>query len=121
MRPAERDRAHLWDMLDAALAIEDFVRGKTYENYTSDRMLRAAVERQLEIIGEAARRISGATRDAHPEIPWRGIIGQLNVLAHEYGDILHEIIWVIVTKRVPELVEQLQRLGIENPRSEEQD
>ena len=56
MRPEERDKAYLWDMLDAALAIQEFVRDKTYEDYLSNRMLRDAVERHIEIIREAARR-----------------------------------------------------------------
>jgi len=52
------DESSLWDMLDAALAIRDFVQGETPHDYLADRMLRGAVERHLEIIGEAARRVS---------------------------------------------------------------
>lgn len=47
--PGERDKAYFWDMLDAALAVEEFVRGKTYEEYLSNRMMRGAVERHIEI------------------------------------------------------------------------
>jgi uncharacterized protein with HEPN domain len=54
MQPEERNKAYLWDMLDAALAIEEFVSGKTFDDYLSNRMMRGAVERHLEIIGEAA-------------------------------------------------------------------
>ncbi len=107
MRPEDRDKAYLWDMLDAALAIDEFVGGKTIEDYRTNRMLRAAVERQVEIIGEAARRISESTRHAHPEVPWRGIVGQRNVLAHEYDAVLDEAIWSIASKRIPELIRTL--------------
>jgi len=62
--PADREKAYLWDMLDAALAVDEFVRGKTYKDYLSNRMMRGAVERYVEIIGEAARRISESTRQA---------------------------------------------------------
>ena len=108
MRPEQRDKAYLWDMLDAALAIEEFVRDKTYAEYLSDRMLRAAVERCVEIIGEAARRISEETTQSHPEIPWHAIIGQRNVLAHQYDEVLNESIWGVATLRIPELTAMLR-------------
>lgn len=110
MRPEERDKAYLWDMLDAARAVEDFVRGKTYADYLSNRMLRGAVERHIEVIGEAARRISEGLKQAHSEIPWRAIVGQRNVLAHEYGEVRHEAIWGIATRRVAELIAALRAI-----------
>jgi uncharacterized protein with HEPN domain len=110
MRLDERDKAYLWDMLDAALAVEEFVQGQTFRDYLSNRMLRGAVERHIEIIGEAARRISEATRQALPEIPWRGIVGQRNILAHEYDEVLDEAIWGIATRRLPELIAALRAI-----------
>lgn len=112
MRPEGRDRAYLWDMLDAARAICVFVEGKIFRDYETDRMLRGAVERHLEIVGEAARRVSQSFRDAHPEIPWGPIIAQRNVLAHEYGEIRHERVWSVVAERIPVLIRQLEALGI---------
>ncbi|MRR15436.1 MAG: DUF86 domain-containing protein [Deltaproteobacteria bacterium] len=67
-------------------------------------MLRNAVERNLEIIGEAANRIPESFRNSHPQIPWRNIIGQRNILIHEYGEIKNERIWVLATERIPERV-----------------
>ncbi len=110
MRPDQRDKAYLWDMLDAALAVEEFVRGHSYEEYLSNRMMRGAVERHIEIVGEAARRVSDATRKANPDIPWRSIVGQRNVLAHDYGEILDEAMWAVATRRVPELIAALRKL-----------
>ena len=111
----ERDKAYLWDMLDAALAIQMFVAGKTYDDYLSNRMLRGAVERHVEIIGEAARRTSETTREACPAIPWRAIIGQRNVLAHEYDEIFDESVWAVATRRMPELIEAVRAVLPENP------
>jgi uncharacterized protein with HEPN domain len=108
MQPEDRDKAYLWDMLDAARAIQEFVREQTLETYLSNRMMRGAVERYIEIIGEAARRVSEDTRQAHPEIPWRAIVGQRNVLAHEYDEVLDEAIWAIATRRIPELIAILE-------------
>ena len=81
------DEAYLWDMLDASQAVRQFVAGRSFDDYVHDGMLRGAVERQIEIIGEAPRHVSPAFQAAHPEIPWRGIIGQRHVIAHDYGDI----------------------------------
>ncbi|MDP1796172.1 MAG: DUF86 domain-containing protein [Planctomycetaceae bacterium] len=117
--PPDRDNnASLWDMLTAAKAVVGFVQGRTLDEYVIDLMLRSAVERQIEIIGEAARRISKELQDAHPEIPWRPIQAQRHVLAHEYGEINHERIWRVATVHIPELIEQLEPLVPTPPATE---
>jgi len=78
-------------------------------------MTRNAVERNLEIIGEAARRVSAGTRENHPDIPWRAVIGLRNVLAHEYGEVRYEILWSIVSSKLPPLIKQLQDMGVDTP------
>jgi uncharacterized protein with HEPN domain len=110
MRPDERDAAYLWDMLDSARTLHGFVSGVTFYNYTRDKKLQLAVERALEIIGEAARRVSEVYRQAHPGIPWQNIIAQRNVLAHEYGEIKQELIWKVATIRIPELINLLEQM-----------
>ncbi|MBM4029910.1 MAG: DUF86 domain-containing protein [Planctomycetes bacterium] len=110
MRPETGDLSYLWDMLDAATAVREFVVGKTFADYTRDRLLRGAVERHIEIIGEAARNVSPTYRDAHPEIPWRKIIAQRHILAHEYGEVKHENIWLVATVHLPDLIEKLRPL-----------
>ena len=69
-----------------------------------------ATERRIEIIGEAARRVSSSFREAHPEIPWREIVDQRNVLIHSYDEIEEERIWRLVTEEIPLLIEQLTGL-----------
>jgi len=109
-RNGSRDPAYLWDMLDAASAISTFVAGSTFHDFQTDRMLRNAVERNMEIIGEAANRVSEKFQKAHPEIPWRNIVGQRNILIHEYGEVKNERIWVVAKERIPELVALLRPL-----------
>lgn len=70
------DHAHLWDMLDAARSVLEFVGDRSRTEYMADPMAQAAVERKIEIIGEAAGRVSSEFKNARPEIPWRRIIGQ---------------------------------------------
>ena len=76
LRDEKRDPAYLWDMLDAAKAITVFVSNRTFHDYQKDRMLRNAIERNMEIIGEAANRVSDIFQKSHSEIPWKSIIGQ---------------------------------------------
>ncbi len=110
MRPETGDASYLWDMLDAACAIQEFVARKTFDDYVQDRMLRGAVERHMEIIGEAAGHVSLDYRNSHPEIPWPKIVAQRHVIAHEYGEIKQERIWVVATVHIPDLIRELQPL-----------
>ncbi len=110
MLPDKIDAGYLWDMLDAAEAVAEFVSGYSFEKYLKDRKLRGAVERHVEIIGEAARKVSKPFRDSHPEIPWRRIIAQRHVLAHEYGDLEHKFIWTVATVHIPKLIAVLKPL-----------
>jgi len=108
MQPDQRDAAYLWDMLDAARTLEQLISGLDFPQYSNDRKTQLAVERSLEIIGEAAGKVSAKFCDAHPEIQWRQIIGQRNVLIHEYGEIKQERIWKVVRENVPQLIELLK-------------
>ena len=109
-RNESHDPAYLWDMLDAARAISEFVTDRTFNDFQTDRMLRNAVERNMEIIGEAANRTSENFQKFRPEIPGRSIIGQRNILIHEYGEVKNERIWVVATERIPELIALLKPL-----------
>ena len=110
MPPENNDAAFLWDMLDAARGVASCVESLSLEQYREDENLRLAIERRIEIIGEAAGRISRKFQDAHSEIPWRRIIAQRHVLAHEYGEIEDELIWSVATTRIPELIRMLESL-----------
>jgi uncharacterized protein with HEPN domain len=110
MPPEKRDDSHLWDMLDAAKAIQSFVAGRLLQDYLKDRMLRGAVERHLEIIGEAAGRISQEFRSVHPEIPWQKIVGLRNILIHEYGDIEDVLVWEVASVHIPDLIRKVECL-----------
>jgi len=115
MQPDSEDMARLWDMLDAAKAATEFTKGRRFEDLMADRMLRNAVERNLEIIGEAARCVSQAFRGSRPDIPWRAIIALRNVLAHEYGEIRYERLWLLCTEQLAVLIRQLEDIGVKDP------
>ena len=110
MRPEDRDPAYLWDMLQAAREVEEMLEDNDLSAFLSSTILLRATERSVEIIGEAARRVSVVYRGMHPEIPWRMIIGQRNILAHEYGQIDHELLYKTAADDIPALIIQLKKL-----------
>jgi uncharacterized protein with HEPN domain len=110
MHLEQRDASYLWDMVQASREALEFTSGVTFNAYLQDRKLQRAVERAVEIVGEAAARVSPDLREAHPEIPWRKIIAQRNVLAHEYGDVEPSLVWALVTDHLPRLVAQIEPL-----------
>ena len=111
MQPDDEDAARLWDMLTYAKEIQHGASRLTFAEYLADDDRRLAAERRLEIIGEAARHVSPGFMHAHPDIPWRGIVGLRNVLAHEYGEVKHERVYRIIRHEIPNLVKLLEELA----------
>ncbi|MBO1348950.1 MAG: DUF86 domain-containing protein [Hormoscilla sp. GUM202] len=104
------DLSYLVDILAAAQLVRSFVEGADPDMFETDMMRNSAVIRQLEIIGEATKRISEEFRTNHPEISWRQMAGMRDVLIHDYDDVdLHEV-WNVATISIPELIEQIEPL-----------
>ena len=97
-------------MLTAAKAIANMCAAISLERYREDENLRLSMERRIEIIGEAARRVSDSFKSEHPEIPWQQIIAQRNMLIHEYDGIDHERIWRLTRDYIPQLAGKLEGL-----------
>jgi len=110
MNREEIDNSYLWDIYDAAKDINEFVKNRNFEEFKSSKILRFAVERQLLVIGEAAKHISNNFKKKHPEISWNSMIGLRNIIAHEYGEILVERIWRVAKKDIPTLFKQIKKL-----------
>jgi uncharacterized protein with HEPN domain len=108
MEPEERDAALLLDLITAAREIESFLAGVESARFESDKLLRCEVERQLIVIGEAAKRLSDSFKASTPTVPWKAIVGLRNILAHEYGEILAERVWLVATRDLKSLVETLK-------------
>lgn len=103
----EFDPAYLHEILHSAAAIGTYVEGRTFDDFLDERMFRVAVEREIQIIGEAANCLSKAYRAAHPEIPWSAIIAQRHIVTHEYYQLDLELIWQVAVRHVPELRSRL--------------
>jgi uncharacterized protein with HEPN domain len=106
----ENDLSYLIDIVDCIIDINEFTRPILFHEFEKDKMRKLAVERQLEIIGQAANKISKETQDALGTIPWGSIIGLRNKLAHDYGEILAERIWNIAKTSIQELLVDLEKV-----------
>ncbi len=104
----QRDRVYLVDILVAARLALEYVQQTTEPDFLANTQLQDSVIRRIEIIGEAARRLSPRTRDSLPDIPWNEIIGMRNFVAHEYDDIDFRIVWDTLQEDLPGLIASLE-------------
>jgi uncharacterized protein with HEPN domain len=113
------DEVRVRHMLDAARQALEFVHGRDRPDLDSDPMLRLAVIKLLEIIGEAAKNVSEGTR-ALADIPWREISGTRDRLAHGYFDVNLDIVWDILTLDLPSVLPELEVLlaRLESPQTD---
>jgi uncharacterized protein with HEPN domain len=99
--------------VEAARTARRFIAGRLRDDLDSDQMPLFALVRAMEIIGEAASRISAETRAANPAVPWASIVAMRNRLIHAYFDIDRNIVWKTVTEELPPLLSLLGTLGCE--------
>jgi len=109
------DRVSRSDMLSHAREAVDLLGDASREELGRDRLVQLALTRLVEIVGEAANRVSPGTRQEHPEVPWPQIIGMRNRLVHGYDVIDLELLWDTVTTDLPPLIESLEKIADEEP------
>lgn len=105
----ERDAGALWDALQAAKDVVGFAAGMSLEEYASNKLVQAAVERKLITIGEALRRVSNGALSTLPELPVAAIIGLRNVVAHQYDRVNHETNYDIATVRMADFISLIEK------------
>jgi uncharacterized protein with HEPN domain len=103
-----RDAASLLDILLSARLARAYVAGKTWEAFVADRQCQDAVVRRLEVLGEAARRVSVGARAALPGLPWRQMVGMRNRMIHEYDRVDLAVVWETVSRHLPPLITALE-------------
>lgn len=108
--PDERDAALVWDMVMAARDALAFVAGIDEAAFAASRLHQNAVIRSLEVIGEAAGKLSQPFQAAHPEIPWREITGMRHRLIHGYAEVRLDVVWRTVHEHLPPLLAALAPL-----------
>lgn len=100
---------YLEDIVEACDTIGSYLDGVEYESLLKDPMRLDAVVRNLEIVGEAAGRLSGHIREAIPDVPWSQIIAMRNTLIHGYFGVDPEVIWSVCSERVAPLARSVRR------------
>lgn len=102
------DSARLLDILLSARRAVGYVQGVDRARFDADLLLQDAVVRRIELVGEAAGKVSRETQEALPDVPWREISGMRNRLAHEYFRVDLDIVWRVVTVELPVVIPVLE-------------
>ena len=102
-------------MFDAATKAVEKVAGIGRSKFDRDETLRLVLTYLLQIIGEAARRVSVKFQDGHPEIPWKAIIGMRHKVVHDYLHVNYDIVWTVATVNLPPLLAELERISPPEP------
>src|SRR5207342_1542547 len=98
-----RDLVYVGHMLDMARKAVNKTQGLSREAYDADETLRLALIHLIQVIGEAARQVSGPFAERHPEIPWSDIIGMRHKVVHDYLGVDEDIVWQVVSEDLPNL------------------
>lgn len=110
MKPNKSSREwpfRIQDILQAISDIQEYTKDMTASEFKKNKLVFAAVVRNLEIIGEASVHIPRALRDTYPDVPWKQMIAMRNIMIHEYFGVNLGIVWQAVQKDLPPLKEQL--------------
>jgi len=104
------DRDFLSDIREAIRRIEDYTEGMTYEAFLTDTKTQDAIIRNLEIIGEATKKLSEGLRAKYPDVPWKSMAAARDRLTHHYFGVNLDIVWQIVTAELPKVASQLEKI-----------
>jgi uncharacterized protein with HEPN domain len=108
---SERDsRLYLSDILDSGAAIQEFVKGLSFEQFCNDRKTYSAVIREFEIIGEAVGKVTDELQREYPDVEWQDIKDFRNLLIHEYFGVDLEIVWKIIQDDLPVLMDAVREI-----------
>jgi len=107
------DSVYLNHILDAISRVEEYIRGIKYEDFKKNYLIQDGIIRQIQIIGEATKRLSEEIKSKHLDIPWKDITGMRDKLVHDYFGVDLDAVWDTVEKDVPEMKSKLKSI-IEN-------
>lgn len=106
------DEALLLDMLLAAQKIIRFMQGMSEAEFRANELVQSAILREFQVLGEAARMLSGEAKKQYQQIPWQSIAGMRNRLIHEYFDVRLDVVWQTVQHDIGPLMSQLDQIEL---------
>lgn len=109
MREAIKDKGRIQHMLEMACNLRDAKSNHSYEEILNDKILFYGLAKMTEIIGEAAYKLTHEFKDAHPELPWKEIIGMRHILVHGYFKITPEDLWDVIQCDIPNMIPTLEK------------
>lgn len=104
------DRLTLEQMLETARRIRSLARGHTRQSFETDDVRQLALLHLIQVLGEAASRVSALYRESHPELPWGAMAGMRNRIVHGYDHVDPDIVWRVATEDVEPVIAALERL-----------
>jgi uncharacterized protein with HEPN domain len=104
------DLVYVGHMLDTAMTARQLVTGRTRHAFDQDEVLRLALTHLIQVLGEAAGRVSVEYRGRHPEVPWPQIIGMRHRVVHDYLHVNQDVVWEVVSRDLPGLITVLSRI-----------
>lgn len=103
----EKDKARVNDILDCIGKIENYTQGLDYPTFLESTVVQDAVVRNIEVIGESAKKVSVEFKGDHPEIPWKSIMSMRDNLIHDYNNVDFAEVWDTIQNDIPGLKKQL--------------
>ena len=104
------DSVYLRHVLDAIFRIEEYTQDITHENFLNSHLRQDGVIRQIEVIGEAVKKLSTELKGRHPEIPWKDVAGTRDKLIHDYFGVDLDAVWNTAKKDIPELKDEIREI-----------
>lgn len=110
-----RDKASLLDISRAGQRVLEFAQGLSRTDLETDVMRLSAILYQLQVVGEATKRLSSTFREQHSDIPWSRAAGMRDIIAHQYDRLDLDVVWTVIQQSIPELLEMIAPLLPEEP------
>lgn len=105
-----RDRDYLYDIWEAMDRILSYTSKLDYDQFMEDKKTQDAVLRNLQVMGEATKKLSIELREVYPHIPWREIAGMRDKVVHEYFGINYEIVWAVASRDIPDVFPRIETI-----------
>jgi uncharacterized protein with HEPN domain len=112
MSRKRRDKDYLADVIDAIQWIVAYTKELTYQQFLADRKTQDAVPRNLQVIGEAVKKLSAPVKRTHPHLPWKQMAGMRDKVVHDYFGINFDIVWAVAREELPPLLPSLTSIKL---------